>query len=198
MANTKKISLKKLKLDLKKPRIPRCATEKDAINFLCKTEQISELAKDIAENGISPCEKLIVLQDEKKYIVAEGNRRLVALKLLDNPNLTPEPLLKTFSKFSVSRKVQINSIECVIVSDREKANHWIETKHSGQNNGKGVKPWNAIHKARYFPKNENRFAYLLFDFLLEDVSQFYKITNVTRFISGSTFLNILESIIIRR
>ncbi|WP_208442466.1 ParB/Srx family N-terminal domain-containing protein, partial [Bartonella raoultii] len=187
MASTKKISLKKLKLDPENPRIPTCSTEEDAIDLLCGAEQILELAKDIAENGISPCEKLIVLQDREKYIAVEGNRRLVALKLLDNPSLAPKHLFWKFSQYSASRQVQIDSVECVIVSDRKEAKHWIETKHSGQNKGKGVKPWNAIQKARYFPSNENRFAYLLFNFLLENVSQFYEITNVTRFISGQTF-----------
>ncbi|KEC57048.1 hypothetical protein [Bartonella rochalimae] len=187
MVNTKKISLKKLKLDLENPRIPACSTEEDAIDLLCAAEQISELAKDIAENRISPCEKLIVLQNGKKYIVAEGNRRLVALMLLNKPNLAPKHLFRRFSQYSASRQIQINSVECLIVSDRKEAKHWIEAKHAGQNKGKGVKPWNAIQKAHYFPSNENRFAYLLFNFLLEDISQFYEITNLTRFISGSTF-----------
>ncbi|ENN91162.1 ParB/Srx family N-terminal domain-containing protein [Bartonella bovis] len=187
MVKTAKVSLKKLEFDPENPRIPRFSNEKDAINFLCNKEQILELAEDIAENGISPCEKFIVLQDREKYIVVEGNRRLIALKFLDNPNLAPERLSKKFSKYSASRKVLISSVECVIVSNRKEANHWIETKHSGQNKGKGVKPWDAIQKARYFPLNVNRFAYLLFNRLLEDVSQDYNISTVTRFISKPIF-----------
>ncbi|WP_273758941.1 ParB/Srx family N-terminal domain-containing protein [Bartonella sp. AU55XJBT] len=187
MAKTKTISLKKLKLDLENPRISRSLTEKEAINFLCDTEKILELAEDIAENGLSPCEKLMVLQDGEKYIVKEGNRRLVALKILDNPSLAPRHLSKKISEYSENRKIQINFVECAIASDIGESNHWMVIKHLGQNNGKGVKPWNAIQKTRYFPSNKNRFAYLLFYHLLENPLLQYDITTVTRLISGSTF-----------
>ncbi|AQX19625.1 hypothetical protein [Bartonella sp. WD16.2] len=187
MVKTTKVSLKKLKLDPENPRISVPSNEKDAINSLCDTEQITELAKDIAENGISPCEKFIVLQDREKYIVLEGNRRLIALKFIDNPNLAPERFFKKISKYSANRKVRISSVECMIVSNRKEANHWIEIKHLGQNKGKGVKQWNAIQKARQSQSSPDRFACLLFDHLLEDPSQYYNISTVTRFISKPIF-----------
>ncbi|WP_208431665.1 ParB-like nuclease domain-containing protein [Bartonella schoenbuchensis] len=187
MVKIAKISLKKLKLDPENPRISASLSEKDATNSLCDTEQIVELAKDIAENGISPCEKFIVLQDGENYTVIEGNRRLIALKFLDNPNLTPERFFKKFSEYSANRKVRVNTVECMIVSNRKEANHWIETKHLGQNKGKGVKSWNAIQKACYFQSNPNRFAYLLFNHLLEGSSQYYNISNVMHFISKPIF-----------
>lgn len=187
MVKIAKISLKKLKLDPENPRISASLSEKDATNSLCDTEQIVELAKDIAENGISPCEKFIVLQDGEEYIVIEGNRRLIALKFLDNPNLAPERFFKKFSEYSANRKVRVNTVECMIVPNRKEANHWIETKHLGQNKGKGVKSWNAIQKACYFQSNPNRFAYLLFNHLLEGSSQYYNISNVMHFISKPIF-----------
>ncbi|WP_375624186.1 ParB/Srx family N-terminal domain-containing protein [Bartonella sp. TT119HLJHH] len=187
MINTKEFSLKTLKLDLENPRIPRFTSEKDAINFLCITEKILELSEDIAENGLSPFEKLMVIQDGEKYVVKEGNRRLAALKLLDNPSLAPEHLSKKIAKYSADRKIHITSVECAIASDIKEANHWMEIKHLGQNNGKGVKPWNAIQKSRYSPDNPNRFAYLLLNHLLEDPSLDYEITTVTRLISKTTF-----------
>ena len=49
------------------------------------------LAQDILQNGLNPSDLPFVMplnDDRKRYIVLEGNRRLAALKSLENP----EPL----------------------------------------------------------------------------------------------------------
>jgi hypothetical protein len=53
-------------------------------------EKLSNLAKDIVDNGLSPIDRLLVIEDEAlpdHYVVVEGNRRATALIILNNPAL---------------------------------------------------------------------------------------------------------------
>src|SRR5690606_27830418 len=49
------------------------------------------LAKSIAEKGFIPADPVVLWQNEDngKYYVAEGNRRILAIKLLLDPKLAP-------------------------------------------------------------------------------------------------------------
>ncbi len=61
------------------------------------------MAKDIAEHGLNPLEllALITLDDTKAgYYVSEGNRRICAIKLLNDPELAPAKHRKTFEKIA--------------------------------------------------------------------------------------------------
>lgn len=65
--------------------------QRDVMRSLVKTmpRKILMLAKDIVANGLSPADLSIVVSagpGEKRYYVLEGNRRLVALKALENPD----------------------------------------------------------------------------------------------------------------
>lgn len=83
---TYKIPLSKIVLDNLNPRFPPVNTEAEAIVQLVDNEKIHVLAKDIAENGISPIESFALLeQDDGNYLTLEGNRRICALKLLIKP-----------------------------------------------------------------------------------------------------------------
>ena len=53
-------------------------------------EKLLELAQDILDVGLSPGEPLWVAPDPRaqgKFVVLEGNRRITALKVMDNPAL---------------------------------------------------------------------------------------------------------------
>jgi hypothetical protein len=52
-----------------------------------KSQQLLQLAKDIAENGPSPIDLALVVPEDGVYTVVEGNRRVLAMKLLKNPAL---------------------------------------------------------------------------------------------------------------
>lgn len=79
------------------PRHEEVDGEMEAIRELCRTENIEVLARDIQLHGLSPAERLIVMAvdedrddpEREQYFVAEGNRRVCALKLLHDPELAP-------------------------------------------------------------------------------------------------------------
>src|SRR5260370_7153355 len=90
---------------------------------------------------MDPCSlpRVIADDDGTKHVVVEGNRRIVVLRLLHNPqllegvwSLAHERKLKELSqKF---KNAPISSVQCVVLADREEADHWIHLSHRGANN----------------------------------------------------------------
>lgn len=90
----KYISIENVLLDTNYPRLPKSKQGKDektVIEFMLLEAATLELMLAIAENDFFAGELLLVIKDETedgKYVVIEGNRRLTAVKLLHNPELT--------------------------------------------------------------------------------------------------------------
>lgn len=90
MSRTEKniVNIEKLHFDQLNPRLPKrlqgVSDEAMIIDYMLKNGNILELMKSIAEMGYSEAEPLLVVKDGDAYIVVEGNRRLTALKLLNN------------------------------------------------------------------------------------------------------------------
>ena len=117
---------------------------------LIKNDNIFSLAKQISKYGFVPVEKMVVLkQKNNKYIVLEGNRRLAALKCLDNPNLAQKPkLIEDFenlrgSSFAV-RKIPV----FIAPSRREALAKFIIPKHTEPS----VEKWATYNKAKLYAK----------------------------------------------
>ena len=56
-------------------------------------EKIVNLSDDILKDGLDPTNLPIIISEPTLndiYIVLEGNRRVVALKILNNPELIPQ------------------------------------------------------------------------------------------------------------
>lgn len=83
------VAVTNLSLDPKNFRIPATASPlgpRDLIADLVEQENAYGLARDIVEQGYFPTESLIVVVEDGKNIVVEGNRRLAALKCLISDN----------------------------------------------------------------------------------------------------------------
>src|SRR5882762_2013183 len=160
MAATLQIPISELLVDDKNPRLPQPNLgQRDAQRAIAQDQQrkLIKLAEDIAAFGLNLAELPIVMQqkdDLHRYIVLEGNRRLVALRGLENP----EWLIGIFSPVLLSKMRElsraylrnpIESAQCLIVKDRDEAKHWIELRHAGQLEGAGVVPWLADQAARF-------------------------------------------------
>lgn len=92
MSETLPISVSSLLIDIKNPRLPKPNLgQREAQQESAQTQQrkLLALAKDIVTYGLNLSELPIVmeLKDDslKRYVVLEGNRRLVALRALENP-----------------------------------------------------------------------------------------------------------------
>ena len=92
--------------------------------------------------------------DLKRYVVLEGNRRLTALRALENPEFLVDAvgsgILSAIRRLSRQyQNAPIESMQCVVVKDRDEARHWIELRHTGENEGAGIVPWGSDDKARF-------------------------------------------------
>lgn len=150
MATTghKNRSIKRLHLDLRNPRLGRPAvdTEADAMDRLLKQfgPKIIGLARSIAEYGLNPTESWAIVHEDGKYVVLEGNRRLVACRLLDNPRKAPDPqTAATFERIrqGVHTTSSYLNPSCVEFEHRADARYWIHLKHHGAGSGEGTAAW---------------------------------------------------------
>lgn len=73
----KYISVNSILLDPNNPRIPPAGepfNQRSLLAELVWHDKIHELAQNIAQNGYYPVESLIVVKDDSKMVVVEGNR----------------------------------------------------------------------------------------------------------------------------
>ncbi len=88
---SKPLKIDSLDLDLENPRIVVASNQRDAMQKILKEQggKLINLAESIAANGLSPIDRFLVLRSERqgKFIVLEGNRCVLAMKLLKNPSL---------------------------------------------------------------------------------------------------------------
>lgn len=107
------------------PQNPRLDPDEDYSTILEFTEEVTretsdrrdfiDLAKSFVSKGFIPADPVVVWQgNDKKYYVAEGNRRVLALKLLRNPERAPKSIRATFKK--LARLIDRDSIDKIPVS----------------------------------------------------------------------------------
>ena len=150
------INVADLKLDGANPRHDPEKTQRDIIRALLTTDggKLTRLAEDIATNGLSPIDAFLVLKETgPSYTVLEGNRRLAAVKLLANPDLTS--ISKYAARFRALKKkmaAPIHEVSCAIVTSRDEAKHWQELRHTGQREGRGVVPWDTEASTRFYSR----------------------------------------------
>jgi len=160
MPETLPISLADLLIDAQNPRLPQPNIgQREALQAIARHQgsKLQALAKDIVHYGLNPAELSIVmpLGDQlNRYIVLEGNRRLTALRALENPEFLVDAisagLLAQIRRLSKRyQNAPIDPVPCLVVKDREEARHWIELRHTGFRGGAGIIPWSSEDAARF-------------------------------------------------
>ena len=157
--NVQAIKVEKLLLDVSNPRHDILGSQSETLReiILDQKGKLVKLAKDILDFGINPSELTIVTPSEvesDKFIVLEGNRRLAALILLSDPTMAAlgYDLGQTNKLKLYGERYKDNPIDrlpCVVFKKHDDANHWIELRHTGENEGRGVVTWRAKEKARF-------------------------------------------------
>lgn len=195
----KKIPLNKIFLDLDNPRHKQFVNQKQAIEYLCQEELVYELAKDIARYGINPLEILGLLVVKKgqaeNYTVLEGNRRMCAIMLLNDPALAPAKYRKDFTKLSENIS-PIKYINAMLFRERKEAHIWLERIHGGLQGGAGRKAWNPDQKTRHTGNTTNTLAQAVLDYaekesLISAENRKGKLTTVQRYLSNPLFRDAL-------
>lgn len=139
------VNLEDLFLDPQNPRLPTSISrsQQDMLTYLAKYTSIEDLMNAIAENNYFAGEPLIAFKESGKYYVVEGNRRLTALKLIDNPFQVSNPSARSI-EISENARYKPKIIPVVVVTSREAAIPYLGYRHIT-----GVKQWEPLAKARY-------------------------------------------------
>ena len=151
----REIAVSELDLDCENPRHGVVADQEAALSRLVadQGEKIGRLAADIHDNGLSPSQLFIITEGAAgRYSVLDGNRRLAALRILDDPALLPAEFRPTgFMGTVFEPGNQPNQVMCAIVRNRDEARLWLDRTHSGELAGIGTVPWSSTAKYRFNP-----------------------------------------------
>jgi ParB-like nuclease domain len=143
------ILIHNLKFDPFNPRLPRIyeqQADSDIIEWMLQDASLIDLFSSIANNGYFAGEPIVVVKGEAdSYIVVEGNRRLAAVKLLNDPKLASIKHAE-IERIILEREVKDipNSLPCYILKNREEADDYLGFRHVT-----GVKSWGALEKSKY-------------------------------------------------
>ena len=194
------VSVKDLLLDVSNARIRSGADQADCISRIAngKEDQLVALATDIAESGLSTAPILVKKQPDGRYVVWDGNRRVTALKLLDNPSLAPSAALRKRFESIKSRYPGVASRIEVQASDDDNALlKEVISRHGGGLDGAGQLVWSALMRTFFLTSHgqpeQNRRAALLFLWAEEhgmSLPDDFPITTITRFLSKDNLLRL--------
>lgn len=151
------IEIEKLIVNPKNYRFDPVETQAEAIDLMLdeKGEELVNLAKHILENGLDEAKNFRVIEVKKElYKVLEGNRRITAIKCLNNPSLIKgDSLRNKFSKImedaKKNEKTFPTQVHCFVYDTEEEASKWIKLDHTGKNDGAGLDPWGMAEKNRF-------------------------------------------------
>ena len=197
------IRIQKIYLDNNNPRHDPIDNEPSLIAHLVAHEQVKSLAEDIVRQGMmNPLDRLAVIPHSSAkgaFVVAEGNRRLCALKLLHDPDKAQnEVTRKLFARLAKKLVNKIEVVDAVVFPNMADASHWLSLRHEGPLGGVGTKSWNARGKERFSRNlgsatNPNAQAALLLEYaqvkglITKNAHDAISITTVTRFLSNPEF-----------
>jgi len=160
----KNIGIADLKLDLYNPRLPKSKQGKDVktvLEYMLLEAATLELMEAIGENDFFSGELLFVVPDEQendKYTVIEGNRRLTAVLLLNNPELATVKKVAT-KEIADNAKYKPQILPCLEFGNRNDIQKYLGFIHIT-----GKKSWRLLEKARhlYDLRNNDNFKDLSF------------------------------------
>lgn len=142
----KEFSIASLYLDQQNIRTPISKEDQNAlIRDMFANEEAFEIVTSLVQNGLFPDEFPIGIQEKSKYVIIEGNRRLAALKALNEPNIVPS----WTKRIKVLSDPNITKIKVVLAPSREAAIKHIANKHTINYR----RPWKPLRQA-YFYKSQ--------------------------------------------
>lgn len=156
----KSVQIDNLLLDLSNPRISKSSSQREALQKIIEDQDVklASLAQSIVQDGLNPMDRFLIIKavdEQGKFVVIEGNRRLAALKILTNPTVLgslevraslQRRLEAIAADFSLS---SFRSVDCFELPDRNSGSMWIKQRHTGENEGRGIVDWNGVARARF-------------------------------------------------
>ena len=156
----KNLKIDQLELDLVNPRISKANDQHEILQRIIDDQDVKlgNLAESIVEDGLNPMDRVLVMKSEHgtgKYTVLEGNRRTAVMKILKNPAVLTgldvrAALQKKLEKLAQAfDQATIEPIPCFEVATRAEGNAWIEQRHTGEDEGRGIVRWSGVASSRF-------------------------------------------------
>ena len=194
----KTIPISELLVNTDNPRFESVTNQNQAIELMADEQgsEIKELAQDVIEHGLNPSKNLIVIESKNgKFLTLEGNRRLVSVTLLNNPNKTKDIELREYFqqlKNKYSDRIP-DSISCMMFEKEDDALHWVMLEHTGPNKGVGIVKWDSEQRSRFIAQHKEQKSrdIQVFDFADEKKMERKNVraTNLQRVLSNSYACN---------
>ncbi|MCP1727259.1 hypothetical protein J2T60_001224 [Natronospira proteinivora] len=190
----KTIRIADLELDPENPRISLRPGEDErrCIERLAHTEgpALLALCRDIAENGLG-IDPIVVSRDNDQWLVRDGNRRVTALKLLNNPDQSPPELATQVRRARDSITEIPKEIQCDISENEDAIIEHISRQHRGAGSGEGLRQWEAVERAlfelRYDLRSQDALSAKVLRYASEHeltaIPSNFPITTLTRFLT---------------
>jgi hypothetical protein len=154
------LKIDQLDLDVQNPRIKRASSQHEVMQRLIDDQDVklANLAESIVDQGLNPMDRLLVIKSPEsagRFVVLEGNRRALALKILNNPAVLTGLEVRSALQKRLERLSQLfeaKSVEPVAsfeVPNRADGSTWIEQRHIGADAGRGIVGWSGVAAARF-------------------------------------------------
>ena len=151
-----KLPTNSLYLDPNNPRLrgtAEGADQRTLLKILWQEWALDELAFSIAKNGYFPEEPLFAIQEDERYIVVEGNRRLATVKLLQDPQLQQELRATDIPTLSSEDREQLDFLPVSVHTDRKSLWTYVGFRHVN-----GPLTWDSWSKAQYISQVHDNFS----------------------------------------
>lgn len=179
--------LKDIRLDPKNVRleIADAKVEADIIEDLFVNEDALGLVEGICKIGYLTHETPVVLDRQGKYVMVEGNRRLAALKSIQNPMLVPDfqARISAFAKQLPDRS-SLAKIRVMIAPGQDEADQLIAAIHTGNLR----RAWTPSRQAAFFQ------AQIDSGRTLNELVSRYPTIDVTKFVRRALIINLFKSV----
>ncbi|MEM6505300.1 MAG: hypothetical protein AAF711_07515 [Planctomycetota bacterium] len=158
MAERNYIQVVDLRVDPENPRLAEASNgQNKALRAIASElgEKLIALADDMVEEGTDLGDlPFVVPMKEGEYLVVEGNRRLAAIRALESPEIfdgvfTKSQMQRLRALSGRYHENPLHELMCVVVKNRQEADHWVRLRHTGENGGRGRVAWNAQQGANY-------------------------------------------------
>ena len=138
----------RLSFDPSNPRFtpdkrPGANSDGAVIAHMVKSADVAELVDSISASGYIDIEPLIVIGEGDALVVLEGNRRLAALRIINDRELARAARIAV-PDISAAHLASTQRVSVYRVGAREDARDLIGFKHIN-----GPQPWDALAKARF-------------------------------------------------
>lgn len=141
-----KVKVKDLVLDMNNVRLDAGhETQEAIINDLFLNEDAMGILESIYQNGYFPDEPPVVVKENGKFIVLDGNRRIVSLKAMLSPSIAPYRYIHRIEKLMTDRQ-PIEDISIHVATSRDEAMEYLAAKHTKTTR----KAWTALRRAYFY------------------------------------------------